>query len=439
MTLLTRLRASSALWAAPVALGLVLLYFFGAFAENFRYVAGQPDYAPMVASYALTNIYALLYATASCLAAWESGRLKRDGVWQLAPARSRMRIAAQALLPVLGLAWAMALLPVAMALIREGVAPTPGSAILPLLAMTVACAHLAIGFAVGLVVPRLFATPVLALVVFYAVAVSWSQEPFWHRHVSGQFPVDLGYAELPTPEALVPHVLFAGTIALGAILLCLPLRRPLLRAAVALAAVGIALAGTLTARGIVEDWGPVPPLSTGNVAVECMGRTPRICLPAGAAADESAIAAHVTDVFEGLRHAGVPVRAPETITDSMLRWREAPASTESEWWVPLTESFGDDRLALALVSRVVDFPCRDADADPVAGRSAMLWAAGAVGADQAYLEWQRGEVQQFGDGQELLEQVVSRVAEVRTLPAAEQADWYAAETERACRSGGDAP
>ncbi|WP_461034578.1 hypothetical protein [Streptomyces mayteni] len=100
--------------------------------------------------------------------------------------------------------------------------------------------------------------------------------------------------------------------------------------------------------------------------------------------------------------------------------------------MPLTETYADGTLPLALVSRAVDIPCPDIA--PVAGRSVMLWAAWAVGADEAYLTWQRDEVRQYPDGEALLDQVISEVTEVRTLPASEQADRYVAETELACQS-----
>ena len=434
MKLLTRLRVSSASWAAPVAVGMVLLYFFQSFTESFRFIADQPDYAPTVTSYALSGVYPLVYATASCLAAWESGRLKRDGVWQLAPVRNRVRIAVHALLPVLGLAWLMVLLPVTMALVREGVVPTPGSAILPLLAMTVACAHLVIGFLVGLAVPRLFSAPILALVVFYAVAASWSYEPFWLRHVSGQFPNELSFGELPTAVSLIPHILFAGSIAAGGLLLCVPARGLMWRFAMTLAALATATAGTLTAQSMTREWGHTPPLSTGHAAEECTGQAPHICIPEVAGTDVSTIAEQTNDVLEGLRQAGIPVRTPEAITDRLLHGRSDHESTERVWSLPLTETHADGTLPLVLVSQAVDIPCRNVD--PVAGRSAVLWAAGAVGADEAYLTWQRDDVQQYPDGEALLEEVIRRVAEARTLPASEQADWYAAETELACQSGG---
>jgi hypothetical protein len=437
-SVLPRLRASSALWAAPVALGVTLFYFFESYVPDSRFLARFPDYAPSVTSWVLGVQSAMVYAAASCLAAWESGRLRRGGVWELAPARSRVRVACHALLPVAALAWTMVLLPVGMALVREGVAPTPGSMVLPLLVVALACAHLVIGFLIGLVVPPLVASPVLAVVVFYAVAASWSYEPFWPRHVSGQFPSVLGFGELPSVRSLLPHVLFTGAIALGAAMLWVPVRGLPRRAAVAVVAVAVAVAGTSTAYRMTRDWEHTPPLSAGHAAVTCAGHAPEVCVPEAAGADPAAIAAEVADVLAGLRAAGVPVRESGTVTDSLLRgWRDRPAPDGGSW-LPLSRGHAAGTLRLTLVRRMVDFPCRLSHAEPEAAESALLWAAGTVGAGDAYLAWLRADVGEAEQGAAMIERVMERVARARELPAAEQTAWYAAEAGRACAGGGAA-
>ncbi|MDT0345086.1 hypothetical protein [Streptomyces litchfieldiae] len=220
MKIPTRLRVGSALWAFPLVAGMAGFCFFESFVPDFRVHEDQPDYAPTVTSAVLASLSPMVYAATSSLAAWESGRLRRDGVWGLAPARRRFRVAMDAVLPVVLLAWLVIAAVVAMALVREGVAPSLPSLSLPALAISVALAHAVIGFVVGLVVPRLIAAPLLAVGVFYAIAASWSYEPFWLRHISGRFPTDLMYGELPTLEAILPHLLFTGSIAAGLVLLC---------------------------------------------------------------------------------------------------------------------------------------------------------------------------------------------------------------------------
>ncbi|GAA1500512.1 hypothetical protein GCM10009787_78400 [Streptomyces bangladeshensis] len=89
-------------------------------------INGLVDYhgwAPAIVADALSPIYAFAYAVASALAAWEIGRLREAAVWVLAPARSRFRIAANILFPVVTLAWFMLILAAALRLIQEDVAP----------------------------------------------------------------------------------------------------------------------------------------------------------------------------------------------------------------------------------------------------------------------------------------------------------------------------
>ncbi|TDC23618.1 hypothetical protein E1265_12215 [Streptomyces sp. 8K308] len=409
---------------------MAVFYFFVSFVPEFRSYEDQPDYAPTVTSSVLASAYALIYAAASSLAAWESGRLRRDGVWTLAPARHRLRVAADVLLPVILLAWLVTTVVVAMALIRQGIAPSLPSLVLPALAMTVSLAHAVIGFVVGLVAPRLIAAPLLAVGVFYAVAASWSYEPFWLRHVSGQFPVDLMYGELPTLRALVPHILFAGSIATGLVVLCA--LRSGTRQRIVLTALGcaIAVAGTVTAQRMTADWDFNPPLSTGHVPVRCVGTAPAVCAPEAMAGDLDVIQGEVRAALAQLNAAGVSTSDLTSVNDSSASGRHAPASTTQAWWFSLVNSHRSGTTPLAIVTHAVRFPCDEPD--PVISRSAMLWAAVTADAEDFYLDWQQDEMRQYIDGESWLAEARDRVAEARRLPLPEQTEWFHAEMRRAC-------
>ncbi|MEU8877139.1 hypothetical protein AB0D24_39610 [Streptomyces javensis] len=408
----------------------MLLYFFTSFSPDFRSIERGLYDASTVTSYALSSVYAVTYAASSSLAAWESGRLARDGVWRLAPARSRVQVAFHAFLPVLLLAWSMLLLPVVLALARQDTPFSGGSLILPLLGMAVATTHVILGFLVGRVVPRLIAAPVLAVLVFYGVAASWSREPFWLRHVSGQWPTELAFAELPTVEALLPHVLFTGSIALGAVLMWTRGQRAARRTALLLTGVAVAVGGTWTSYAVARDWGPAPPLSTGHASVVCTGRAPEICLPEAAGIKGTSLRADVVTVLNRLARAGVAVRRPATVSDDVLNGRSHRPSTRDVWWLPLTESHRTGTIRFTVLRQAVALPC--SAPDPVAGRSAVLWAATVAGEGDAYVKWQSQELQQFSTGERLLDTVIERVADARALSPTEQAAWYAAEAGRAC-------
>ncbi|AZM47663.1 hypothetical protein DMB38_19390 [Streptomyces sp. WAC 06738] len=261
MKLGTRLRVSSATWATPLCLGLTYLYFFKSFKADFKPPAGQPAYAPYVVSSVLLSFYAVSYAVASGLSAWEAGRIKRDQVWRLSPVRFRHRIALESLLPVVAVAWFLILAPVGMALAQEGTAPDAGSMILVLMALVISLAHCVIGFCVGTVTPPRLAPPVLSVVVFYTVSAAWSYEPFWLRHISGRYATDLPFGELPTASSVIAPVAFIWAIAAAAILLCTPARNRKARALLWAAAVSVLVAGTYGSYSTVKEWGHTPPLS----------------------------------------------------------------------------------------------------------------------------------------------------------------------------------
>ncbi|GGR86806.1 hypothetical protein GCM10010252_26860 [Streptomyces aureoverticillatus] len=440
MNFATVFRACSALRASPLALGLVLFYFSFSFSRDYEFTRGDIAYAPEIVSFVLDPTYALAYATACSLATWESGRIKRDGVWASAPVRSRYGIAAHALLPVLLLAWAMFVLPVVLGLIGEGVAFTRDCVPLLAMALFVAAAHCVIGFAIGLVVPRLIAAPLLAAGVFYSVASSASSgEWMWPRHVSGAFSSILSFGERTTWTALAPHFLFTGSIALGIAVLGVPLRNRRVRPVIPVIACAVALTGTLTAHNIAEDWGHTAPLSVGHADMKCAGAAPRVCVPAAGGADPDHARADAEAVFSELAAAGVRMTPPHTISDSVINGARSRPSTSDTWWIPLTTSQREATTRYQMLTQAVRFPCTRTT-DEVASRSAMLWAAQHTGEEKRYLKGQREELAQFDNGDEVFALIKERVATVRRSSTAAQASWYQSELRRACgdaRRAGD--
>ncbi|MFH9068670.1 hypothetical protein [Streptomyces alboflavus] len=431
-------RTSSALWAAPPALGLVLFYFHVSFSRDYEFTRGDIPYALETVSFVLDPLYALAYATASSLAAWESGRMNRAGVWASAPARSRHAIAAHTLLPVLVLAWAMLLFPVGLGLLSEGTALTPDCAPLLIMALFVAAAHGVIGFAVGLVVPRLVAPPLLAAGVFYGVASSASSgERMWPRHVSGAFSTVLSFGERTTWTALAPQFLFTGSIALGLALLGVTARNRGVRTAVPVLSCVVALTGTLAAYDIAEGWGHTAPLSVGHARMTCAGSAPRVCVPVAGGAEPAEVRAEAEAVVRELAAAGVRVTLPRTMSDSVVNGAHPRPSTGDIWWLPLTAGQRDATTRYQVLTRAVRFPCASTS-DEVASRSAMLWAAGNTGEAKRYLTAQREELAQYDNGDEVFALIKERVATVRRASTAAQASWYRSELKRACGDAGRA-
>ena len=418
----SRLRASSALWAAPLALGLPLYYYY---LGPGMPPSGNHGYAPTLTSYPLAFTYPFAYAVASALAAWESGRLRREGVWALAPARSRYRVAAHALAPVVGLAWLMMILPVATSLAAAGVWPTLASlAPLPV-GMAVCCAQAALGFSVGLRLPRIVVAPLLAAGVWALVAFSRATTPFWLRHISGQPAERLMFGEEFTFRGLVPHVLFTGAIAVGVALLWLPVRALALRVAVVVTAAAVALSGTLGGYLMVRDWGHNPPLATGRAPMTCAGTGPKVCVPSVVDDELPAVREDVLAVLADLRAAGVDEH-PELVTDSLNEGRYIEHSTGEIWHASLTRGHDAGTLRYLLVGSVVRYDCDRVDL--ATARALNLWTATVVGEGERYRRAVKAEPYPF-EGQA---QVETEVAEVLEQPKDRQAAWFHRNLADAC-------
>ncbi|GGR67414.1 hypothetical protein GCM10010252_01430 [Streptomyces aureoverticillatus] len=430
------MRTSGALWLAPVCLAIVLLYFKNMHEDpGYTDLLDGPSWAPSVVARALDAYYWFAYAVAAALGAWEAGRLKKDQVWLLAPARSRYRVAAETLLPGLLVGWVMLLLPVVMALVEAGTWPTLNA--LPLLGMGLflVCAHTTIGFAVGLRVHRAISAPLLGAAVLYLVGWSASDGArLWPRHISGQYTEGLLFGELVPFTSLWPHLLFAGSLAALCVLMWVPLATRAARIALRCAACGAALAVMAVCVVHVHSWGAVSPLSVNNAPLDCTGSRPKVCVPKAVQADVVGLRRDVTGTITALRDAGVAAPMPDTVNDTLAAGRSNTRPTSREWWLPLSKAAHSETVRLSVVLKSVRFPC--SRVDQVNSRSATLWAATVAGADKRYLAWQQQELQQFQNPDEVMTVMKRRVSAARTLTPEGQAAWYKGELAKACKNAG---
>ncbi|TJZ49471.1 hypothetical protein FCH28_24495 [Streptomyces piniterrae] len=426
MRFFLRFRSSSAAWGALFAIPLTLFYYFVTVS---RLIDDDLHYAPTAVSYALTPMYAFAYAVASCLGAWESGRLESGGVWALAPARSRYRVAADVLLPVACISSLMVVLPAVLALVESGAVPTIGSLGPLALAVILCCAHAVIGFGVGKVVPRSIAAPILAVAVWILVAFSRSILPYWPRHISGQFSSRLMFGEEATLASLLPHLLFTGGIGVAVAALWLPLRHGLVR--VPLAAV-TAIASMVGATNIVSDWDHDPPLAIGRGAMRCTGSAPVVCMPEEKSTRLNAVHRAAVSVLSDFKAAGVD-RSPTKITDSINNGRFTVRSTPEVWQLRLSSAAASGRVRYLLTGAAISWPC--SRPDPVIAGAVSAWAAKTTGEETAW---------RHQNGQE--RDPASQAARIRTAsknlldaalakPAPEQARWFEQSRIQACRKG----
>lgn len=417
-------RANSATWAAPAVAALLVLYYR---VQRQTGLSGFHGYAPAIVSYGFESHYPIAYAVAACLGGWESGRLRRDGVWVSAPLRSRARIAVGALVPVWALAWLTLLLPAAVLLIRAGA--TPSVSCVPLIAMTMAVtvAYSVIGFTASLVVSHFVAAPVLAAAVWYAVAASWSfSDPMWIRHVLGQYPTTLMFGELPAFSSLASHVLFVGGIATALGLLALLRNRWPVRVA---AGVVVAAACTLSSYALVADWGASPPLLRGRAPVSCTGIRPQICLPRVTDGKAEEISADYRAVSRDLARLNVSVDVPRKIVDSILDGRYPQSSTSHVWYLALTGTRDQESMRFQMAHLAAVPRCHHLDRG--AEQRIDLWVGGLTRTRNAALRRERQEA--FTPAQRrTLEQSARTVVSVEKMPVAAQAAWYVKTRDGAC-------
>lgn len=425
MKFLVGVRTSSALWAAPFSLGLTLFYYTVA---RPRQLDSLYEWAPGIVAQAVNPIYAFAYAVAASLAVWESGRLRQAAVWDLAPTRSRYRIAVNAVVPVLGLSWLMLILPASLGLIQQGVRPTLESTHSLLLGLPLCVAHAVIGFVIGVYAPRLIAAPIVAILTWTLVAFSVTSPTFWYRHISGQRTGSLMFGETVPLASLIPHFLFTGSIALAAVLLWMQARSIALRITVA---VVIALAGTTVAQEMVDQEGANYPVRTGQAPMHCLGQNPTVCMPEAGQSKLPAARAAVASVFRDFQAAGVS-SLPKTVIDSISDGRYPKRSTENTSRVALSRGLAQKDLRFRAVKALVAFPCEKPD--PAKRREVLLWGAMTAGEEKAFRNEMSSSGESFDQSATNNSGVRLAVAQVRKMPAEAQAAWFKRTLEVACKA-----
>ncbi|MEU4656727.1 hypothetical protein AB0G32_22770 [Streptomyces sp. NPDC023723] len=422
MRLLTVVRTSSALWAAPVALALPVFYFFVGRGDLESYYG----YAPTIVSNVLMPDYSFAYAVASGLSAWESGRIAMAHVWDSAAARSRYRIAWDVLAPVVVLSWLMLLMPVTLGLGFADSVPSFASLRPLVLAFLICVAHAVIGFGVGLRVPRHVAAPMLLVVVWVLTAFSVTYDEMWPRHLSGRFPTSLAFGEVATVASLVPHVLLTGGVAVGVALLWTRHGTVALRAGLAGA---VAVSGTVGAYAMVRDWGHNAPVLTGQAPVTCVGTAPRLCMPTATGQNIKEVRQEAVSVLAELRAVGVEP-APALIIDTLQPDRTARTSDSRTLRIPLTEAAKTGTIRFRVLNGTVRFSCSRPDAADA--YAVYLWAAEVTGQQDAYRTRLAAAARTDARARTAFDQATGTVGEIRKRPAAEQSRWYTRTLADAC-------
>lgn len=418
---LARIRSSSALWASPVVLLLVLAYYFTDITSDLR--LDPLDYAPTVVDAVLRNLVPVAYAVAAALGAWEARKLGNADVWQWGVVRSRYTIAAHTLIPVVTLAWLVLLLPVLCGLIQTGTPLDLAGTGLVVFAMLLCAAHAVIGFGWGVAVRHIAAVPVIAVLDFLALGWSTGLTVPWPRHLTSLYPGRLLFGELPTAPAIVAPLLVGLGAAAAVALLWSGIPRPWLRAALAGA---LALACFGGGYAIVKDWSYIGPRSTGHGSMSCTNDSPRICTPSAYAAELPAMREEATATLQTLRKAGIDAR-PATLRDTLAAVRYPEPSTTTDWHLPLGTSHAVGMTPYQVARTAVRFECEPPATEPA--RLVYYWVSMKVGQGDVYLRRLSTEPDFTAQKRELLR---ARVGKVLDMDAADQTNWFRRTVASAC-------
>ncbi|GGZ35699.1 hypothetical protein GCM10010387_32260 [Streptomyces inusitatus] len=214
MRLATLLRSGSAVWAALLLIGGLLFFSTGN-------TGGGIEYWESVTAQS-TGLLGVISAVCGAGAAWEATRLKRGAVSTWAPSRGPLRIAAEQLAPMalLGLAGVL----ISLAIFSDAaLLDIPGRPNLTVLAVgySVVLSHIALGFLLGGVLPRLLGPPLMLILgYFWGFWPAALAEPAWLRHLNGQ---GIGECcrldQVPAPRSLGATALFSATVITVALIL----------------------------------------------------------------------------------------------------------------------------------------------------------------------------------------------------------------------------
>jgi hypothetical protein len=314
-------------------------------------------WAPTLVATAIDYVYALAYALVAAVAAWQSARMKEAAVWQLAPHRPKWRIIATALAPAVGLGWLMFFVAVTAAFVQHPTAPTWNSLPPLFLGMSLTVVYAVIGFTVGRWVSPLLAVPVLLSVVYIAVAYPDSLEPFYLRHMSGEYFTELGYAESATWSSMLAAFLPAAGVAVAAALTWTRLH-VLLRTLLAVVIIPVT---TVSSYEIVKGWDANPSINVDAGPVVCRGNAPRVCMPKRTDGHLDDVAREVDRTYTVFLRYGVVTSAPRTVRDDIMYGRFTQHSTASTKYRSLTMDYAHHTLVAALVEPVLRYPCEHPD------------------------------------------------------------------------------
>lgn len=370
-------RANAAVPAAPVLLGIVALYV------SSDYVAGDLDgYWTAATAKAAFALIFIAPVTAAC-AAWEAGRLRRARIGDGTPTRNAWQIAAAALAPVVLLG--LLALAAALAVARLGMESAPGwpDARILASAAVVLCAHILVGYAVGVWLPAVAAVPVVLVGDYLWNVYPPAMEPLWLRHLT--LPATgccMNTAAVAPPGIAAPTLVAVGLAALAVAAAALSRRTPRLGGLPGSApylggalAVVVALATASEGVRLVDGLGPDAIRARPVSELVCAdSRGTRVCVWPEHAPRLHETARVVGTAVERLRLVGVA--SPDVVTEG------SPHPGPKRWTVTVRQDpgFTGQDIVTSLVSDLTGILV----SGPHAGSRANCPAGPATAAQKAF-------------------------------------------------------
>jgi len=267
MRIRTILRTNAGVW---LTLPLTLLAV--AYIANFTRSA---DPYPVAVTAAGLAALGFVVPICAALGAWEGGRLRRGGTWDLPTVRSRYVIAAWALGPVVAAGCVSVVAAVLTSTLASGVTVPDWRPLL--VAFLVVLAHSAAGFALGILVPTAVAVSVSLLASFVWMVFLRGLDPMWLRYLNGgaiELCCDISTDVAPTAVA-GPLVVAIGLLAAAGLTLATT-RAGLQRRALALSPLLIAL---VIGSMLVSELSAYPAVPRDERQLLCSDRDQiRICV-----------------------------------------------------------------------------------------------------------------------------------------------------------------
>jgi hypothetical protein len=390
----TVFRSPASVFAVPV---LVLTVFY------LRQQVPDAEYYGLGQLAKAASAVAIVGPLCAGLAAWEGARVRAGRVHRLAPARRECLIAIRSLLPI----WLLALVALSAATVFAlSAGPSLRIADLRLLAVpaAVVLAHTSLGYAVGRVVPAVFAIPLVLVASWLWIVYPIALSPLWLRHLTGYLNGCCDASTVLDAGAFAAPIVVSA----GAVLAALALVSRLPAAGRAGLAAAVVATGLLTGIHLVSGLEARPTTPRPSSELVCAETDPVVCLWPEHAALTGLVHQRATVIRRRLGRIGV--RTPAVVGEG---------GPKSAWRIGVVPGARRDAVDTTLVEGLLPpFPrCASGEA-PYPGVRAYwpvaLWIAHTTGSSTELLRYSVTGADR------------DEVEAVQALPERQQAGWYQA-------------